>query len=183
MAKKPKTYGPYTRVAPLRSHLGGYSSLWVAQDHVLAVTSSGYTDNYKRFYFRDIQGILVEDSDRSFYIKISFSLLLAALLIICVLSGATWSSYLFWTLILGTPIVMDIVKGPTCKVFLVTQVQSVRLKAISRRARLEKFLQAVQPLIEAAQADLPRPPRPGAKAVPEGMAGGAPVVTEGGTGT
>src|SRR5947208_5263032 len=35
------------------------SSLWLGADHLLCVDSTGYTETYKRFYFRDIQAITI----------------------------------------------------------------------------------------------------------------------------
>ena len=38
---------------------GGYASLWQGKDHLLSIDSSGYTEEYKRFYYRDIQAIII----------------------------------------------------------------------------------------------------------------------------
>src|SRR5208283_5906459 len=35
------------------------SSLWLGDDHLLFVECTGYTETYKRFYFRDIQAITI----------------------------------------------------------------------------------------------------------------------------
>lgn len=157
---KVKTYGPYTRLTPARSHLGGYSSLWMATDHLLSVQSSGYSDTYKRYYFRDIQGLLVEDSERRFYINITLGLVWAVFIGMMLLADGGWIPQAIFLLLFGVPLVINNVRGPSCKVYLVTQVQAVRLHALGRRARFERFVDQVRPLIEAAQADLVRPAAP-----------------------
>ena len=40
------------------------SSLWLGKDHLLCVDSSGYTETYKRFYFRDIQAVTLVATKR-----------------------------------------------------------------------------------------------------------------------
>ena len=34
-------------------------TVWLGRDHLLLVSRAGYTENYKRFYFRDIQAIII----------------------------------------------------------------------------------------------------------------------------
>ena len=34
-------------------------TVWMGSDHLLLVSRAGYTENYKRFYFRDIQAIII----------------------------------------------------------------------------------------------------------------------------
>ena len=36
------------------------NTLWLGADHLLQGEHTGYTEEYKRFYFRDIQGITVK---------------------------------------------------------------------------------------------------------------------------
>jgi hypothetical protein len=40
------------------------ASLWVHDDHLLSVKSEGFHEHYKRFYFRDIQAIVVTKEQR-----------------------------------------------------------------------------------------------------------------------
>src|SRR5438045_8577020 len=61
-----KEYQRLTR-ARSRSAFGivstGRSSLWLGKDHLLSIESTGYTENYKRLYFRDIQGICIRKTE------------------------------------------------------------------------------------------------------------------------
>jgi hypothetical protein len=43
------------------------NTLWLGADHLLQVEHTGYTEEYKRFYFRDIQGITVQKDNRFLY--------------------------------------------------------------------------------------------------------------------
>lgn len=172
---KPKFFGPYRRLAPVRMHLGGYSSLWLAKDYVMAVQSSGYSDKYSRFYLRDIQGFMVEDSERRFYWGVVLGLLGAGFVLTSLLVRAHWAYTLTWLLLFGIPLVWNHVKGPGCKLYIITQVQTTRLKAISRRARCEELIEFLRPLIEEAQAGLPRPGNVDTRAAVTAAAGAAPL--------
>ena len=154
---KPKTYGPYTCVHPVRRHLAGYSSLWLAKDHLLAVNCSGYTDKYNRYYLRDIQGFMLEDSERRFYIGLVFGILGAFAILFSLLGHAPWLLVASFSVLFGVPLIWNYVKGPGCKLFIITQVQSTKLEAVSRRAKAEKLIEELRPFIEAAQSDLARP--------------------------
>src|SRR2546421_4946865 len=57
----------YTRLTRARRYTGksfGFisaasSSLWLGKDHVLLIESNGYSEGYKRFYFKDIQALII----------------------------------------------------------------------------------------------------------------------------
>src|ERR1700722_14751245 len=50
---------PYTKLTPRRRTLGGYTQLWLAADHLLLLSNSRFSEQYKRFSFSDIQAIVV----------------------------------------------------------------------------------------------------------------------------
>ena len=41
-----------------------FSCFWPGKDHLLCVDTSGYTETYQRFYFRDIQTVILMASNR-----------------------------------------------------------------------------------------------------------------------
>jgi hypothetical protein len=59
----------------VRSH----TSLWLGADHLLFVNSTGYTETYKRFYFRDIQTFVVQNTQRATVVNIVLTILLVLL--------------------------------------------------------------------------------------------------------
>lgn len=165
---KTKIFGPYRRLLAPKSHLAGYTSLWIAKDHLLEVTFSGYTDTYKRFYLRDIQGFLLEDSDRRFYWGLCLGLCLAGFEAIFLLNKVGWPTHLVFMAFFIIPMVVNWMRGPTCKLYLSTRVQTVLLRCCTRRARFEKTIEQLRPLIEAAQTDFVAPVRPREQAVAAG---------------
>jgi len=45
----------YRRLPGNAAALASYHRLWLGPDHLLAVRSVGFSEEYKRFYFSDIQ--------------------------------------------------------------------------------------------------------------------------------
>ena len=156
MAKEPKIYERLTRT---RRQFGGYSSLWLASDHILQVQSTGYSERYQRFYLQDIKGLFITHSDRRLV-----SGIIASALAVCIalpfglgtksfnvglsIMGGLCAVFLLWNHLLG----------PGCKVFLATGVQTVQLDALVRRPYTNKILGRLIPLVEAAQAGSLAPP-------------------------
>src|SRR5437899_1170126 len=56
MEQTPQAYRklPGARRTPLRK-----STLWLAGDHILSIDSHRFSEEYKRYYFKDIQAIIV----------------------------------------------------------------------------------------------------------------------------
>lgn len=158
---------PYARLTPTASGLGSYSSLWLGNDHLLLVVSTGYTDTYSRVQLRDIKGFFITGGARR---------------ILCGLPWAVVSFVAAWpfsfALAFGqTPVVSPIflsvglvglvwnhLLGPGCHVYVVTGVQTARLPALVRRRKAMKVLARLEPLINAAQADVIGAPGSGASA-------------------
>ncbi|MDR2849675.1 MAG: hypothetical protein LBW77_03920, partial [Verrucomicrobiota bacterium] len=69
--------------------------------------------------------------------------------------------------------ILNCIRGPTCTTVLSTQINSQRLRCLSRRRKARKALAALLPLIAAAQADIPveQPPTPGDPPPPPPAAG------------
>lgn len=138
------------------------ASLWLGKDHVLCVETSGYsyTESYKRFYFRDIQAIIIRKN--SARMIRSFALGgLALLFLVIVLAVSSTDAPAFGTLavflslatlsILG--VIINSLLGPTCACQIRTAVQTESLPLIRTR-RAQKFLERIRPLIAAAQGQL-----------------------------
>jgi len=126
--------------------------LWTGNDHLLCVYNSGYTEDYKRFYYRDIQAILTRKTGRGVVWSAVFGLLViffAALTSTVGREGAVvfWSiAGLFFALLLT-----NILRGPTCITYLQTAVSREELPSLNRLRKANKVIERLRPLIEAAQ--------------------------------
>jgi hypothetical protein len=140
------------------------TSLWLGKDHLLFVDSSGYTETYKRFYFRDIQAITMQHTDRGRIWSIVLGMIFMLFLFVTLFtlpkgSPAGWSGgELAGEIVLGGLmavlvlfLLINFFLSPTCKTFLRTAVQTEELPSLCRVRQTRKVLGKIRPLIGAAQ--------------------------------
>jgi hypothetical protein len=157
MAKAPKLYTRLTR-SPLQ--IGTYKSLWLAEDHFMQVESSGYSESYQRFQFSDVQGFFIQASNRRLYWNLFWSLwaLVAVIPFIFALVEEEMPGASLVFLIIATAFLLwNNLLGPSCRVYLVTKVQTLHLAGVARRRKANSVLGRLQPLIERAQSSLVMP--------------------------
>jgi len=148
---------PYTKLTPRHRTLGGYTQLWLAADHLLLLSNTRFSEEYKRFSFADIQSIVV--TNRPSQIVLQIVMILAALAWMSLWfavhsNSARWAIEITGALALLVPIV-DIARGPRCRCFLRTRVSGELLAPVSRVKIADNFLALIRPVIESAQGVLP----------------------------
>ena len=142
--------------------------LWLAADHLLSVDFTIASEEYRRFYFRDIEAFVVRrTAQRQIWNWVLLGLALVtagpllALFISEQKSGAAWSFtadngglliaagivLAFWALL----ILINTLRGPTCRVHVRTAVQCEPLFSLGRLSTARKVLARIRPLIAAAQ--------------------------------
>jgi hypothetical protein len=135
------------------------SSLWLGKDHLLGVDSSGYTETYKRFYFRDIQAVTLMSTKR----RAIWNWVLGVPTIVCLagwsydlLSSATMElgaiiTGTILTSVFAVPLLINNLLGPSCICHLRTAVQIEELPSLCRVRKTRRVLEQIRPLIIAAQ--------------------------------
>src|SRR5436305_8222975 len=73
----------------------GSSSLWLGKDHLLCIDTTGYTETYKRFYFRDIQAIVIRRTESWKFTSLGLGVLAALFTLIAGLQGLIAMRYVF----------------------------------------------------------------------------------------
>jgi hypothetical protein len=139
-----------------------HSSLWLGEDHLLCVDSTGYTETYKRFYFRDIQAITVRQTRRRLIWNWILGILVAFCLASCNFNSLFKSqpdakTIVFLSIALfvfGIPLLFNNIFGRTCACQLRTAVQIEDLPSLSRVRKTHKILEKIRPLIIATQGQL-----------------------------
>jgi hypothetical protein len=138
------------------------SSLWLGKDHLLCIDSSGYTETYKRFYFRDIQVITLVATKR----RAVWNGVLVVPIVLCLaglanalfsLPEATNPAIITWTIltvIFLAPLLINNLMGPACTGYLRTAVQIEELPSLSRLPRARKALERIRPSIVGVQGAL-----------------------------
>lgn len=129
-----------------------HSRLWFGADHLLAIDSNGYSEDYRRFYFPDIQTITVRKTSRGR----NWNIALGTFAIACALAGLPFGPIgagIFWTLggLSLFLLLTNATRGPTCVCHLQTAVQRDELPSLSRLRVARKALAQIRPVLEEVQ--------------------------------
>lgn len=135
--------------------------LWLGPDHVLCQYTTGYNEEYKRFYFRDIQAIAISATSRG---RIINSVLLTLVMLTALVYGIglmegsnpTTSIYLIIGSVFLIPAIVNTIMGPTSKGYLITAVTKEELPSLCRMRTVRKVINILKPLIEEAQGGISR---------------------------
>jgi len=147
---------PYSKLTGRNRGLMGYSQLWLAPDHILLLTSSRFTEEYKRFSITDIQAIVVTE--------VPSNVALQAVMIVAALAWmglwfAVDSRFAKWFFEVTGALallwsVFDIARGPRCRSYLQTRVSRELLEPVNRIKTARRVLATLRPMIEAVQGVL-----------------------------
>lgn len=131
--------------------------LWLAQDHVLAIDKTVAAEEYRRFYFRDIEAFIIRrTAGRQIWnwVLFAFILLTAGPFVLAWRSEGSGGFLItalaiggFW----GVFLLVNTLRGPTCQTHIRTAVQMEELPSLGRLPVARKVLARLQPLIVAAQ--------------------------------
>ena len=130
------------------------TQLWLGSDHLLHVTSTGYTENYRRCYLRDIQTMLIVHTSSRTYIALTLFALAAIPAIILTANGGGPMGYGIVVAVALPFFIWNHLLGEGCRVVVVTAVQQEKVPSLSRLPKTRRVLAELKVLIEAAQADL-----------------------------
>jgi hypothetical protein len=134
------------------------SSLWLGDDHLLCVETTGYTENYRRFFFRDIQAITLHKTNTyliAISILIPLTLLFVFLAIIAVDPvGSAINGGI--ALLPGIPMVVSLVRGPSCRCRIRTALQEDDIPALANIRKARAVIQRIRARIEEVQGAQPR---------------------------
>jgi hypothetical protein len=138
-----------------KNFLVGKSTLWLAADHVLHIYARFGFEDYKRFYFADIQAITVQKTLGGWVLNLVFGIL-----------GAFFGISLLWadglakifpgimTVALFLGLILNWLRGPTCKTTLQTAVQTEALPSLHRLRTALKVMDRLKALIHRVQGPL-----------------------------
>ena len=128
-------------------------TVWMAHDHLLLISRTGFTETYKRFYFRDIQAVIIRKTTTAFVCNIILMILaLAFILLAASLSDTT--ARIIWALIgafFALLALASIWRGPSCVTHIKTAVQTEHLAAWHRMRATRKGMAMIRPRLVEAQ--------------------------------
>lgn len=140
----------YRRVRGLRWGVNR-SLLRQADDHLLVCDyRTGFVERYKRFYFRDIEAFIIRKTP--FWI-VAISLWGFFGICFLIISFANnWNPFLLIvTGICSVGIMLELIRGPSCRTDIKTAVQTDRLRMLKRIRKTQRVLRTIFPLVEAVQ--------------------------------
>jgi hypothetical protein len=117
--------------------------MWMAPDHLLIVKQIGCSEEFKRFYFSDIQAIVIMRSQK--YVLWALVLPVIALFMIGFISSLDNPAFLEG--LLGVTLVfwvVHLVKGPTCTCWIQTGINKEKLPMFSRVSAANKFWRRIE---------------------------------------
>ena len=151
----------YRRLPGKHAGLFNHGRLWLGSDHLLMVRATGYSEEYNRFFFRDIQAIIARKTEQREIANIVFALVAIVMGVLAVTTQNGWR--VFWTTLAGSFLFLLLVNwllGPTCACHIRTAVQTTELPTLKRWRRARKVLERLRPLIREAQGTLAPAPQP-----------------------
>ncbi len=150
---------PYRKLPGRGSGLIGASTTWEGDTHLLIVKSWPSGESYRRFFYADIQAIVLRQTKRRMVINIILGVIFVvaeALLVTAQFQSSDGSGPLVAGGILGGVCVIlmlvNSLLGPTCTMHIQTAIQCEPLPTVRRQRRARQILSRIQPRIAAAQA-------------------------------
>ena len=151
MAQKKR---PYRKLQGLSFNIFSAPSLWIGPDHLLSVNAVLFQEQYQRFYYNDIQAIVMCRSNRHHaWTAIWCALALLSGLVAFFSSSAGSVSGAF-LVIFSAVLAANLVLGPACEAHIQTAVQIQRLRSFRRMRSAGKAMDRIKALVEQAQGPL-----------------------------
>jgi hypothetical protein len=138
-----------------KGFLIGKYTLWQGSDHLLQIFSRVGVEEYKRFYFNDIQAVVTRKTAIGTIQNIVMGLLVLVFTLPSVFFDGGWS--LFYAIVAAVMLLLLLVglfKGPTCKTELTTAVQTEKLHTLHRLKTTSKIMDRLRAHIHQTQGKL-----------------------------
>jgi hypothetical protein len=129
-------------------------NIFLASDHLLSRSRSMFRESYKRFYFNEIQYIILQPT-AGWHVR---SVLLLVLLAACASALAGDDGTTIGTvgvLIAGIGLGMNLMVGPSCRVIMRTALGTQRLYGATTVRRAKKIIHRLNEEITKVQGPLP----------------------------
>ncbi len=150
----------YKKFSGKKRNFIGTDRIWIGPDHLLIVESTGISERYKRFFFKDIQAIRLIQTKNTIA---RFIFIAALFLVVGFLGVWAWHSsaqeLAFFPAIaflaLLYYLIRMFIKGPYCECWIYSSVQKEKIKPVTTLKTGKKLLDLLIPEIDALQGTLP----------------------------
>ncbi|MGH9610608.1 MAG: hypothetical protein ACRD34_13160 [Bryobacteraceae bacterium] len=148
---------PYTKLPGALRGFVRRASLWESPDHLLSVTGTRFTEEYRRFYYRDVESIVVQKCARAgsfgLWFVCGIALLISGLVALHpanAIAGAIACLFLFALIV---RLILSLLYS--CRCYIQTAVSREELPSLLRTWSARKSLERIRSRIEEAQGALP----------------------------
>jgi hypothetical protein len=153
MAKRKKEYQKLPGYK--KGFLLGKHTLWRGTDHLLQIFSRMGAEDYKRFYFSDIQAIITRKTPAD---KVQNAILGCFILFLALpaffFGGGGGIFFAVAAGMLLILLVINLFRGPTCETLLMTAVQTEKMHSLHRLKNTLRVLNRLKPHIQNVQGVL-----------------------------
>ncbi|HLK21031.1 MAG TPA: hypothetical protein VKT81_18905 [Bryobacteraceae bacterium] len=140
---------PYYRL-PGRSGLFISHSLWMSADHVLSVRRNPFSESYRRYYFTDIQAIVLTELPN---VMAPYGYTTGALFV-ATAAALSYTQHPVWAILCGLIALVTLWlswRSADCACYLQTTVSSEMLPSLRKQGTAGKTLAIIKAQIEKAQ--------------------------------
>ena len=148
----------YTRLpGKKKNFLIGFYTLWLGTDHLLYIFSRFGIEDYKRFYFKDIQAVITQKTATGKIQNLILSIFCLLFSLVALYWEGGWSVF-NWSMagLMAIFLVINWLRGPTCVSHLQTAVQAEKLHSLYRLKTAKKVMNRLRLLVEHTQGKLAR---------------------------
>lgn len=149
----------YTRLPGKKKGFFRKNTLWLGEDHILAVESNHYTENYKRFYFKDLQAFVIRRTNRfTTIIGITTIAMLFFLFILMLGISRHYRGLIIFDgvvlLSLAVILAVHLKRGPTCACHLKMPLAVHELPPLCRLKYVRRVLEKITPMVQKFQGTI-----------------------------
>lgn len=180
---------PYRRLPGKKRGLYRKNTLWLGDDHLLAVESNYYTEEYRRFPFREIQAVVLRRTTywRNVSLALSVPIFFLGGAVVVSLQRGYQELVWFWGILFGLLLLILLVhlaQGPTCDCRLQMPLGTTNLPSLHRLRTARRTLRRLREKIAHTQGllapeEIPRSapavqqPLPSTAPAPQGRGAGS----------
>jgi hypothetical protein len=145
----------YKRLPGRKKNLVGRYTLYQGPDHILQIFSRFGMEDYRRFYFADIQCLSTRKTTAGLVQNIIMAVI-GALFGLTLLPGGDVSTTIGIVMVsvFGILLACNVIMGPTCETTIQTAVQTEKLYPLNRLRTAQKVMDRLSPLIIAVQGEI-----------------------------
>lgn len=138
-----------------KGFITGQYTLWQGKDHLLQIYARWGAEDYKRYYFNDIQAIITRKTDVGKIQNFVIGLLTGLFGLLAATSASGWAAFnAIIAVVMLFIFFINVFKGPTCETHLLTAVQTEKLHSLNRIQTTQKVMNKLKPFIERYQGRL-----------------------------